>query len=42
MRLEAVKKLGTIGVAHPQIIERLKSVASNNSPLMFALKRTTV
>lgn len=31
IRLEAVKKLGTIGVAHPQIIERLKSIALNDS-----------
>jgi len=30
-RIEAVKKLGAIGVAHPQIIERLQSVASNDS-----------
>ena len=31
IRIEAVKKLGAIGVAHPQIIERLQSVASNDS-----------
>lgn len=33
IRIQAVKKLGTIGVAHPQIIERLKAVAlSDVSP----------
>lgn len=31
IRIEAVKKLGVIGVAHPQIIERLQSVASNDT-----------
>lgn len=27
IRIQAIKKLGTLGVAHPQIIERLQSVA---------------
>ena len=31
VRIEAVKKLGVIGIAHPQIIERLQSVASNDT-----------
>ena len=31
IRIEAVKKLGVIGVAHPQIIERLQSIASNDA-----------
>lgn len=30
IRIQAIKKLETIGVAHPQIIERLQSVASND------------
>lgn len=30
MRIEAVKRLGTIGVVHPQIIERLQSIALND------------
>ena len=29
-RLEAIESLGEIGVAHPQIIERLQTVASND------------
>jgi ATP-dependent Zn protease len=29
-RIEAVKRLGIIGVAHPQIIERLQSIALND------------
>jgi len=31
IRIEAVKKLGMIGIAHPQIIERLQSVALNDA-----------
>ncbi len=30
IRIEAVRKLGMIGITHPQIIERLRSVASND------------
>jgi HEAT repeat protein len=30
IRIQAAKKLGTIGIAHPQIIERLQSVALND------------
>ena len=30
IRIEAVKKLGTLGIAHPQIVERLQSVALND------------
>ncbi len=33
IRIEAVRKLGTIGIAHPQIIERLQSIASNDPSL---------
>ena len=31
MRLEAVKELGKIGVAHPKIVELLRSVALSDS-----------
>lgn len=42
LRIEAVKRLGEIGVAHPQIISRLQAVIANDSSpeVISAAKRS--